>query len=150
MKEQNEITKLEFLVTVNDNFIVQRFFNVKDYNSKAKNSVELMNLMDEFIQKMKHHLKIKTVTYMIDNQYEILENPEILETSFTDGPEVFNIYLKYNGNIMNHITFDAKCYPPKVRYTVDIRPYLKNILTNLTEVFSTKNLTNEYMGYSLV
>ena len=150
MKEQNEITKLEFLVTVNDNFIVQRFFNVKDYNPKAKNSVELMNLMDEFIEKIKHHLKIKTVTYMIDNQYEIIENPEILETSFTDGPEVFNIYLKYNGNIMKHITFDAKCYPPKVRYTVDIRPYLKNILTNLTEVFSTKNLTNEYMGYSLV
>jgi len=150
MKEQNEITKLEFLVTVNDNFIVQRFFNVKDYNPKAKNSVELMGLMDDFIQKMKYHLKMKTVSYMIDNQYEIMETPDVLETSFTDGPEVFNIYLKYNGHIMNHITFDAKCYPPKVRYTVDIRPYLKGILTNLTEVFSTKNLTHQYMEYSLV
>ena len=150
MKEQNEITKLEFLVTVNDNFIVQRFFNVKDYNPKAKNSLELGQLIDEFVENMKYHLKMKTVVYMIDNQYEITENPEILETSFTDGPEVFNIYLKYNGNIMSHTTFNAKCYPPKVRYTVDIRPYLKGILTNLTEVFSTKNLTHEYMGYSLV
>ena len=33
MKEQNaDLTKLEFLMTVNDNFIVQRYFNVKDYN----------------------------------------------------------------------------------------------------------------------
>ena len=38
MKEQNvDLTKLEFLMTVNDNFIVQRYFNVKDYNPKAKN-----------------------------------------------------------------------------------------------------------------
>jgi hypothetical protein len=87
---------------------------------------------------------------MSDNQYEIMENPEVLETSFTDGPEVFNLYLKYNGTIMYHYTFDAKPYPPKVRYTVDIRPYLKGVLSNLTEVFSSKNLTYDLMGYSLV
>jgi hypothetical protein len=143
MKEQNvDLTKLEFLMTVNDNFIVQRYFNVKDYNPKARNSAELMQVLDGFVEQLKRHLKLKTVTYMTDNQYEIMENP--------DGPEVFNLYLKYNGNIMCHYTFDAKPYPPKVRYTVDIRPYLKGILSTLTEVFSTKNLTHEMMGYSLV
>jgi hypothetical protein len=99
---------------------------------------------------MKQHLKMKSVSYMSDNQYEIMENPEVLETSFTDGPEVFNLYLKYNGNVMYHYTFDAKPYPPKIRYTVDIRPYLKGVLSNLTEVFSSKNLTYDLMGYSLV
>ena len=34
MKEQ-ESTKLEFLMMVNDNIIVQRFFNVRDYNPNA-------------------------------------------------------------------------------------------------------------------
>jgi len=151
MKEQNaDLTKLEFLMTVNDNFIVQRYFNVKDYNPRAKNSVELLELLDGFVGNMKQHLKMKSVSYMSDNQYEIMENPEVLETSFTDGPEVFNLYLKYNGNIMYHYTFDAKPYPPKVRYTVDIRPYLKGVLSNLTEVFSSKNLTYDLMGYSLV
>ena len=92
MKEQqNDMTKLEFLMTVNDNFIVQRFFNVKDYNPRAKNSVELLDLLDEFVGTMKEHLKMKSVSYMSDNQYEIMENPEVLETSFTDGPEVFNL-----------------------------------------------------------
>jgi hypothetical protein len=118
--------------------------------ARAKNSVELLDLLDEFVGTMKEHLKMKSVSYMSDNQYEIMENPEVLETSFTDGPEVFNLYLKYNGNIMYHYTFDAKPYPPKVRYTVDIRPYLKGVLSNLTEVFSSKKLSYNLMGYLLV
>ena len=57
MKEQNvDMTKLEFLMTVNDNFIVQRFFNVKEYNPKAKNSAELMQVLDGFVEQMKRHL----------------------------------------------------------------------------------------------
>jgi hypothetical protein len=35
MKEQTA-TKLEFLMKVNNNIIVQRLFNIKDYNPKAK------------------------------------------------------------------------------------------------------------------
>ena len=52
MKEQQDITKLEFLMTVNDNFIVQRFFNVKGYNPYSKSSVELLDLMEGFVEKL--------------------------------------------------------------------------------------------------
>jgi hypothetical protein len=149
MREQ-DITKLEFLMTVNNNFIVQRFFNVKGYNNNAHRSAEMIDLLDRFVEDLKYDFKMKTVSYMLDNQYQITEDPEILNTSFTDGPEVFNIYLKNGDNVMVHHTFDAKLYPPKVRYTVDVRPYLKGILYNLTDVLSTKNLTHEYLGYELV
>jgi hypothetical protein len=150
MKEQQDITKLEFLMTVNNNFIVQRFFNVKGFNPKAHKSVELLDLIDSFVNQMMYDFKMKSVVYMLDNQYQISEDPEVLNTSFTDGPEFFNIYIKNGDNIVFHQVFDAKPYPPKIRYTVDIRPYLKNILSSLTEVFSTKNLTHHLMGYSLV
>ena len=33
-KEKNEITKMEFLLTLNDNIIVQRYFNVKGFKRK--------------------------------------------------------------------------------------------------------------------
>ena len=150
MREQQDITKLEFLMTVNNNFIVQRFFNVKGYNPKAHRSVEMTDIMSGFVEDLKHDFKMKTLGYMLDNQYQISEDPEVLNTSFTDGPEFFNIYIKNGDNIVFHQVFDAKAYPPKIRYTVDIRPYLKNILSSLTEVFSTKNLTHHLMGYSLV
>jgi hypothetical protein len=38
---KDESVKLEFLMTVNNNIIVQRFFNVRDFNPDAKNSIEL-------------------------------------------------------------------------------------------------------------
>ncbi len=40
-KEKNDITKMEFLLTLNDNIIVQRYYNVKGFNGEAKNSMEL-------------------------------------------------------------------------------------------------------------
>jgi hypothetical protein len=46
--------------------------------------------------------------------------------------------------------FDAKVYPPKVRYTVDLRPQLKGMLSDLTDIFSGKNFNFEYGGFSLV
>ena len=45
MREINDVTKLEFLMMVNDNIIVQRFFNVRDYNPDARNSVDFKDFM---------------------------------------------------------------------------------------------------------
>jgi hypothetical protein len=46
MKELDS-TKLEFLMTVNQNIIVQRFFNVRDYNPNAKYSEDLYLFLKE-------------------------------------------------------------------------------------------------------
>jgi len=37
----NETTKLEFLLTLSGNIIVQRFFNVRGYNPKVRKSLDL-------------------------------------------------------------------------------------------------------------
>ena len=39
MKEQ-DVTKVEFLLTCNENIVVQRYFNVRGYNKKAHKSEE--------------------------------------------------------------------------------------------------------------
>ena len=148
MKEQTT-TKLEFLMKVNNNIIVQRLFNIKDYNPKAKSSSELYNLIKDFKNDLERELKIKTATYMLDNMYEIMNNPSILDTSYTDGPESFSIYIKEGDKTICHREFDAKVYPPKIRYTVDVRPHLKNLLMSLTDIFSSKNLNYEYLGVPL-
>jgi hypothetical protein len=144
MKEQQETTKLEFLMTVNDNIIVQRFFNVRDYNPKAKKSVDLYEYLKDFKERLCNEFKMKSVVYLLDNQYEIASNPSVLDTSFTNGPEHFNIFIKENDVTVCHRRFDAKVFPPKIRYTVDIRPHIKNLLYDLTDIFSSKNLTFEF------
>ena len=138
MKEQ-EVTKVEFLLMCNDNIVVQRFFNVKGFNKNAHKSEEFFNYIRTFCNELKYDLKMRSVVYMLENQYEITENPEVLNTSITDGEENFNLYIKVENMTICQRTFDAKVYPPKVRYTVDLRPKLKSILSSLTDIFSGKN-----------
>ena len=148
MKEQ-ESTKLEFLMMVNDNIIVQRFFNVRDFNPEAKNSLELYEYLHEFKELLEYDLKMKSVDYMLANSYEIMSNPAVLDTSNTDGPEHFKIFIKVNDVTICHRMMDAKIFPPKIRYTVDIRPHIKTLLSDLTDIFSSKKLTYEYIGIPL-
>ena len=151
MKEQtNDAVKMEFLLTLNDNIVVQRYFNVKGYNSKARRSLEVPMLLNEVTKLINQVLVTKTMVYMMDNMDQIMVEPEILETSNTDENEFFNVYVKIGEETICHRILDAKLYPPKVRYTVDIRPELKSILRALTDIFSSENLTHNYLNYSLI
>ena len=150
MKEQlQDTTKMEFLMTLNNNIIVQRFYNVKGYNPKARRSLEVYNLLRIVGEIVENNLKIKSLVYMVDNQDQIMIDPKILDTSNTDAPEYFNIYVRIGDETICHRIVDAKLYPPKVRYTVDIRPELKSILVGLTDIFSDENLTYRYLNYQL-
>jgi len=150
MKEQmQDTTKMEFLMTLNDNIIVQRFYNVKGYNPKSRRSLDVSYALKEVAELVENNLKIKSLIYMVDNQDQIMTDPEILETSNTEGAEYFNLYVRIGDETICHRIVDAKLYPPKVRYTVDIRPELKTILRGLTDIFSAENLSFKYMNYQL-
>ena len=149
MREQ-DITKVEFLLMCNDNIVVQRFFNVRGFNKNAHKSEEFYDHVDRLARELKYDLKMRSVVYMLDNQYEIQENPDVLNTSYTDGEENFHMIIKIGDMTICHRTFDAKVYPPKVRYTVDLRPQLKGILSDLTDIFSGKKFNFEFAGFSLV
>ena len=148
MKEDS-IIKMEFLLTLNENIVVQRFFNVRNYNPQAGNSVDLADFMKQVEEDLVRDLKMKTVMYMMDNQEAIYLDQEILNTSNTDDPEYFNMYVKLGDEKIFHRIFDGKLFPPKVRYTVDVRPSLKNILKGLTDIFSGENLAYQYLEYDL-
>ena len=142
--QEESITKMEFLLTLNDNIVVQRYFNVRNFNKNAHKSQEFYDYIRNFCYSLSYDLKMRSVTYMLENQYEITENPEILNTSITEGEEEFNLIIKNGDTTLCHRIFDAKPYPPKVRYTVDLRPKLKTILSELTDIFSSKNFNFDY------
>lgn len=148
MKEQ-DITKMEFLLTLNENIVVQRYFNVKGYNPEAKNSIEFYEFIKDLKDELEYYLKMKTVVYMMDNKEAIIHDPKIMETSFTEGPEVFNMFVKVGDQTICHRIFDGKKFPPKVRYTVDVRPYLKDVLKSLTDIFSSEELNYQYCEFDL-
>ena len=149
MKETQDLTKMEFLIKLNDNIVVQRFFNVKGYNETAKHSMELHQYIKNIDTYLKNYLTDKSLDYMTENAEMIMNDPSVMETSKTDGPEWFHIYVKMGEQTICHRGFDAKVYPPKARYTVDIRPEIKNILKSLTDIFSGENFSTTYMNYQL-
>jgi len=150
MKEkQVDATKLEFLVKLNDNIVVQRFFNVKNFNEQSRYSLEINDGLKWVCEILQHQLWIKTGDYMTENMEMIINDPTVMNTSKTDGPEWFTVAIKLGEQTICHRGFDAKPYPPKARYTVDIRPEIKNILSELTDIFSGENFSQTYLNYQL-
>ena len=149
MKENQEITKVEFLITLNNNFVIQRFFNVRNINQTAKSSIELTDYMFFLSEELKTKLRNKTVFYMLENQLHIEEDPKVLDTSNTDDKEIFNLIIRIGNETIFHRIIDAKLYPPKVRYTLDVRSSIKTVLKDLVDIFSSKNLSYNYLNYSL-
>jgi hypothetical protein len=149
MKEQ-DLTKLEFLITLNNNIVIQRYFNVKNYNPVAERSLDVYEYMKYFVEEFLMEQKMRTTVYMMDLVNEIMEDPTILETSMTDGPEIFHFKIMKENMTICHRSLDAKIFPPKIRYTVDIRPQVKTVLKDLTDIFSDDNLIYTYHGISLV
>ena len=148
MKEQDS-TKLEFLLTLNDNIIVQRFFNVRGFNPNVKNSNELYEFVKSIKDSLTYDLKMKTVIYMMDNKDAIIHDPSVMSTSYTEDAEYFNIYVKVGEQTICQRIFDGKKFPPKVRYTVDVRPFLKDVLRELTDIFSNPELSYQYLEFDL-
>ena len=145
----DESTKMKYLLTLKANIVVQRFFNVRGFNPEAKNSVELYYFMRQLKEELQYHLKMKTIIYMIDNKDAIVNDPAILDTSCTEVSEQFNLYVRIGEQTICHRYFDGKLFPPKVRYTVDVRPFLKDVLRELTDIFSEQKLSFEYLGVDL-
>jgi hypothetical protein len=94
MKETQDLTKMEFVIKLNDNIVVQRFFNVKGYNETAKYSLELHDYMKDIADYMERYLKDKSLDYMAENAELIMNDSSVMNTSKTDGPEWFNLYIK--------------------------------------------------------
>lgn len=135
----NEITKFEFLLTLSGNIVVQRYFSVSDYNPKAKNSFEMYQQVSYICEEISNFLKIKTLEYIDPNQGNFPLNDNFVDES-KDKNEHFLVEIKLDNQVFIQRIFPAYVYPPKVRYTVDIRPLLRGFLDGLTQVLSTKKV----------
>lgn len=143
---KHDIRKICFSLMLNDKIIVQRFFNVINYNYDAHNSMEFKEFIDDIILEFKEYIRDKSIDYMSENQDIIMIDPSIMETSMTDGDENFIFKITLNDMTICHRELNAKLYPPKARYTIDVRPYIKSWLGGMTDILSREDLTYTYLG----
>ena len=148
MSNQLDITKFEFVLTLEGHIICQRFFNVKDHVEQARRSMDLHYYVKNICEDISYDLKIKSSNYLCENQNYIL-NLEIVEDSIDGQKEHFLLEIKLGDDVFISRIFPAYYYHPKVRYTVDIRPRLKRILSDLTDILSSEELETSYLEYEL-
>ena len=145
---QQDLTKFEFLLSLDGNIICQRYFNVKNYNSKSRKSMDLHYYVKNICETISEDLKIKSSDYLCENQNFFL-NSENVEELVDNKKEYFLLEIKLEDNVFIQRIFPAFYYHPKIRYTVDIRNRLKTILSDLTEILSSTELETSYLQYEL-
>jgi hypothetical protein len=147
-QNQDNITKFEFLLSLEGHIVCQRFFNVRDHVDQARCSMDLHYYIKNICEDISHDLKIKSSNYLCENQNYIL-NMESVESDETKEKEHFLMEIKLGDDVFIQRIFPAYYYHPKVRYTVDIRPRLKTILSDLTDILSTEELETNYLQHEL-
>jgi hypothetical protein len=148
MSNQQDVTKFEFVLTLDGNIICQRFFNVKNHNPESKRSINLHNEVKIICEEISEDLKIKSSDFLCEN-LNYLSSYDDVEYSKNDNNEYFLLEIKQDDDVFISRIFPAFVYHPKVRYTVDIRPRLKDILSGLTDVLSLDVLETNFLGYDL-
>jgi|TARA_R110002020_G_scaffold63386_1_gene169270 hypothetical protein len=137
MKKIEEKEKFEFLLSISDNIICQRYFTVRNHNPKSTKSLDLYETVFDIKEVISKQLLLKTID-IVDEFFK--EDVSKLQVD----PENFTITIKKGNQVIMERIFSADLYPPRVRYSVDIRPQISYILRELTDVLS---LRNPYLYY---
>ena len=145
---QDNITKFEFLLTLEGHIVCQRYFNVRDHIDQSRRSLDLHYYVKNICEEIQEDLKIKSSNYLCENQNFIL-NSENVGDKASEEKEHFLLEIKLGDDVFISRIFPAYYYHPKARYTVDIRPKLKMFLADLTDILSSYELETTYLQYEL-
>ena len=141
-------TKFEFILTLEKNIVIQRYFNVPDYNPITRNSLDLYECIKEICKEISQDLKMKTLDYLCDDHKSFLDfNHEELTTM--PDEEYFLLRILLGEEVFISRIFPAHIYHPKARYAVDIRPKVRRILSDLTYVLSSDVPSMTYLQYEI-
>jgi hypothetical protein len=66
-----------------------------------------------------------------------------------NNEEYFLLEIKLGDDVFIQRIFPAHVFHPKARYSVDIRPKVRKILSSLTDVLSADELEVTYLNYEL-
>jgi hypothetical protein len=150
-------SKFEFLLKKSGNIICQRYFNVDNYNSDVLNSIELKELMDSLAGMsygkfgscglIPNFLKKKSVDFLWEryNPYSEfnVENDSVSRDIF-ENEEFFTFEIRVNRRMVAQSIFSGNYFPTAVRYQVNIKEIIPDIINEITECFSSE----EYFVYA--
>lgn len=146
-----EKTPYEFYLYINENIVCQRYFQLRGFNEKSLHSIELKETIDRVAHIVQKDLLNKTRDYLYSyyNPYEEQKSEDIQRTDILENQDVFDVEIRINEKIVAKKRFPGNVYPPKVRYSVNIRELIPEIIQTIQENLSQKKYVTEYAGIEL-
>lgn len=147
MEERKYNKDFEFTLLLNENIIVRRNFDIIGFNMRATRSNNFRESIDYVVNLIKSDLHRKSVLYMLDNIENFYDNPRF---DTNDSKDVITFQVKHKDRVIAERKWDASIYPARVRYTVNIRDNIYEIITKIQKTLSQRAVSTEYLGYDLV
>jgi len=152
MKKNYENLPYEFLLLINNKPIVGRNFQIKGFNVHSLRSLELKETIDDAVYVIKEQFKARSCDYLYRYYNPYITQPPLekdVKKNIYENEDIFTFQIKVKGRIVAQTFFSGNDFPPKVRYDVDIRSIIPEIISTIQNGLTLKNYTREYEGYAL-
>jgi hypothetical protein len=155
MKNRVREERFEFVFYINGHIIVQRFFQVPEYNKDFRTSYEVKELMDSLMGMNNGDLGYLG---LIPNNFKERNmdadwgyyNPMFVQTSDQVNPkdydlfereDIFSIDIKVDRRVVASGQFCGNYFPKYMRYQVDITGIIPDIISEITDYMSLDTYT---------
>ena len=142
-----EEQRFEFVFYINNHIICQRYFNIRDFNENYTDVKELMDNITGMnngewgdLGIIPKFLKKRAVDYLWDNYNPYYQPEENAKPSSDkiDKIDNFQFEIKIDKKTIAKSQFSGNPFPPKVRYSVDIREITPLIMGEIRYFLSQK------------
>tara|TARA_R110000744_G_C19137147_1_gene537798 strand:+ start:234 stop:707 length:474 start_codon:yes stop_codon:yes gene_type:complete len=141
--------KFEFILRINENIVCQRYFNIRGYNNTAKDSMDLKWELEEVVSKIQSYLKEKSEDFLWLNYNPYRTKTSVVREEKKEGEDYFTFEIRVDGKIIIVERFTAMDYPPKVRYSVNVKSLIPEVISKIQRCLSKRKYltTSAYYGY---
>lgn len=135
--------KFEFVLKINGNIICQRYFSVESPNEKIVRSMEIYECSKRCVDLIHNDLKSKSEDYLWNNYnpYDTESDPVRITE---DKDDYFTFEIRVDNKTIMSQYFTGKSYPPRVRYSVNIKEIIPFIIQEIQDTFSQEKVTSNY------
>jgi hypothetical protein len=142
---KNEQGNFEFTLYLNKNIVVQRFFNVIGFNKDIIETWDFKEVIDNNKEIIHEHLKNMSIDFMNKYSDYFWDNPSYDQN---DSEDFLTMVVKCDGNVIANRTWDARIYPASVRYKVNIKNLIFNLINPIQKCLSDDVSTMERFSTS--
>lgn len=137
MKKKNDY-QFTFELFINNKIICSRNFSVSDYDNST-DLYKVREMISELISSVERLFLANTINYLWESYYSFNAKNKVSKISEANTKEdVFKINVSINSNVLASGCFSGNRYPPKIKYNVDIRKIIPELL-NVIRMYLSKN-----------